>query len=154
MEAAPDGTLWQLETNIDDMNPEWLAHVLDRAMEAGAVDAFASPAQMKKGRPGTWFVAVVPEARIDEVEEVLFTETSTLGIRRFRVERTVLEREAVTVRTPWGDVKAKRAWQGNAWKVAPEYEDAARLAREHGVPLRRIYEVVAAESGRLGGPVR
>ena len=95
---------------------------------------------MKKGRPGFMVSVICEPAKAAELEAILFRETATFGVRRHTAERSKLQREAVTVETPWGPVKAKRGWRGDGFEVVtPEYEDCARVAREHGVPLREVY---------------
>jgi hypothetical protein len=100
---------------------------------------------MKKNRPGTLLTVLAPVASLAQVEDVLFRETGTLGIRRHAVARHKLERKAHAVATPWGTVQGKLAWRpGQEPQFAPEYEDCARVARAHGVPLREVYEVARA----------
>ncbi|HEY8505830.1 MAG TPA: nickel pincer cofactor biosynthesis protein LarC [Gemmataceae bacterium] len=146
--------VWVLETNLDDVPGEVVGYCFDRLFAAGALDVFAAPIQMKKNRPGVLLSALAAEEAVAAVEAVLFRETGTFGVRRYRAERSKLRREACTVQTPWGPVRAKRGWRGDGEAVVtPEYEDCARLAREKGVPLREVYEAVrrAGEGGRGTG---
>ena len=86
---------------------------------------------------------------VAELEAILFRETATFGVRRYPAERSKLQREAVTVETPWGPVRAKRGWRDDGFEVVtPEYEDCARVAREHGVPLRDVYDAVTRQAAR------
>ena len=109
----------------------------------GALDVYTAAIQMKKHRPGVLLSVLAPVGKREELEAVLFRETGTLGVRRYAVERSKLRREAVTVQTPWGPVKGKRGWrEGGPEVFSPEYEDCARVARQHGVPLREVYTAV------------
>ena len=136
-------TVVVLETNIDDVTPELIGYCTERLFAAGALDVFVVQGQMKKGRPG-FMVSVICEAdKVPELEGVLFREMATFGIRRHTAERTKLHREAISVGTPWGPVNAKRGWRSDGFEVvSPEYEECARIAREHGVPLRDVYAAV------------
>jgi uncharacterized protein (TIGR00299 family) protein len=135
--------VWVLETNLDDAPPEVVGYCFERLFAAGALDVFAVPVQMKKNRPGVLLTVIAEAETVGELEKVLFREAATFGVRRYRAERTKLRREAVTVPTPWGPVRAKRGWRSDGFEVlTPEFEDCARLAREHGVPLRDVYGAV------------
>ena len=131
-----------LEVNLDDLSPQLAAVALEAVLLAGALDAWIAPVTMKKGRPGHLFGALVPEAARAAVTEAIFRETSTLGIRAQRTERTLLERELVEVQTAYGPVRVKLGRQGGRLlNAAPEFEDCARVARAAGVGVK---EVVAA----------
>jgi pyridinium-3,5-bisthiocarboxylic acid mononucleotide nickel chelatase len=131
-----------LEANLDDLSPQLVAVALEAALSAGAFDAWVAPATMKKGRPGHLFGALVPESAREAVEAVIFRETSTLGIRASRAERTVLAREILEVDTEYGKVRVKVGRMGGAIaNAAPEFEDCRARAKEHGVSVK---EVVAA----------
>ena len=98
---------------------------------------------MKKNRPGFLISVIASPETADALEAVLFRETATYGIRRHTAERSKLQREAITVQTPWGPVQAKRGWREDGFEVVtPEYEDCARIAREQRVPLRDVYAAV------------
>src|SRR5437764_1465311 len=98
---------------------------------------------MKKNRPGVLLSVMAPEEAVGPLEAILFRETGTLGVRRHAVRRDKMQREAVTVDTPWGPVRGKRGWREGEMNVfTPEYEDCARVARQHGVPLREVYAQV------------
>jgi uncharacterized protein (TIGR00299 family) protein len=141
--GAERDTAVVLETNIDDAPPEFVGYCFERLLEAGALDVFTIPIQMKKSRPGVLLSVIAEPDRAADLEAILFRETATFGIRRYRAERTKLQREMVTVQTPWGPVKAKRGRRSDGLEVlSPEYEDCARVAREHGVPLREVYAAV------------
>jgi uncharacterized protein (TIGR00299 family) protein len=132
-----------LETNIDDQPAEQLAFTVERLFELGALDAWLAPIGMKKGRAGVLLAALVPAALEGAAVGLIMRETTTLGVRRRAVERHVCEREIVTVATPLGEVRVKRKrWAGEDLGAAPEYEDCARLARAHNLPLREVYRIV------------
>ena len=132
-----------LETNLDDIAPEIVGFAIERLFAAGALDVFAMPIQMKKQRLGVLLSVICEPATASELEAILFRETGTFGIRRTTATRAKLQREAVTVETPWGLVKAKRGWRSEGFEVlTPEYEDCARIAREHNIPLRDVYAAV------------
>ena len=135
--------VWMLETNLDDVPAEVIGYCFEELFAAGALDVFSTPIQMKKNRPGVLLSVIAPEEAIGPLEAVLFRETGTLGIRRYAVRRDKMQREAVMVQTPWGSVRGKRGWREGEMSVfAPEYEDCARVARQHGVPLRQVYAEV------------
>jgi uncharacterized protein (TIGR00299 family) protein len=136
-------TVLMLETNLDDVPAEVVGYCFESLFAAGALDVFTTPVQMKKNRPGVLLSVLAPEAAVAALEAILFRETATLGVRRYPVQRSKLRREAVTVQTPWGPVKGKRGWrEGGPEVFSPEYEDCARVARQHGVPLREVYAAV------------
>jgi uncharacterized protein (TIGR00299 family) protein len=140
-------TVTVLETNLDDVAPEIIGYCTERLFAAGALDVFVVQGQMKKGRPGLMVSVISDPAKASELEAILFRETATFGVRRHTAERSKLNREAITVETPWGPVKAKRGRRSDGFEVVtPEYEDCARVAREHGVPLRAVYTAVQKSS--------
>ena len=129
-----------IEANIDDMNPEVYGYLFDRLLAQGAYDVYAAPVLMKKGRPGNVLSVLAPAGRLDELAEIVLRETTTIGLRYYGVERRVLERQLRTVATPYGAVGVKFSWIDGRDRVAPEYDDCARLAQEHQVPLLSVYE--------------
>ncbi len=138
-EPAERAELWVLETNLDDCPGQLVARAIDAALEAGALDAWAAPVTMKKGRPGVLLAALVEEPRRAAVTRVLFEETTTLGVRRRPVERETLERELVTVETAYGAVRVKVARaEGRELGAHPEWEDCLARAREKGVPAKEV----------------
>jgi uncharacterized protein (TIGR00299 family) protein len=140
-------SVWQLETNIDDLPAEILGYTLERLLEAGALDAYLVPIQMKKNRPGVVLSVLCDERNRGTIEQLIFAETATLGVRRTKVDRTKLERESVTVLTAWGPVAGKVAWNSQVKVFTPEYEACAKVAREHHVPLRQVYDAARAAWG-------
>jgi uncharacterized protein (TIGR00299 family) protein len=139
------GAGWVLEANLDDLSPQLVAAALEAVLAAGAADAWIAPVTMKKGRPGHLLGAVVPEAARTAVEEALFHETSTLGVRAHRVERSVLDREVVEVATQYGPVRIKVGRRGGAvLNAAPEFEDCRLRAKEHGVAVKEVLAAAIA----------
>jgi len=139
-EQAITETLTLLETNIDDLNPEIYDYVMARLFDAGALDVFLFPIQMKKNRPATLLRLLCRPHDADILMAILFAETTTLGVRQESVTRHCLARAIHTVETPYGPVRVKVATWGDGWvKSAPEYEDCRRLAESSGVPLREVY---------------
>jgi hypothetical protein len=151
-----DGLEWQtmslVETNIDDMNPEFFAHVFERVFAAGAVDVWLQAAQMKKNRPASLLGALCPQAARRDVVAVILRETTTLGVRVSEVQRAALPRDNRTVETDFGIVRVKVAqWpQGNVWRAAPEYEDVARLAAQHSVPAHEVFQAAISAFAASG----
>jgi len=137
--TAATGALRQLECDVDDATPQVLGHLLGLLIEAGAADATLGPLTMKKGRPGTRITVLSRVELVPAMEEILFREGTTLGVRSHAVERTELPRRIVRVRTEHGTVRVKLGeLHGEVVHVAPEYEDCRRLAREKKVPLREV----------------
>ena len=145
--------LLQIEANIDDLNPQIYEHVVERLFDAGARDVTVTPTIMKKGRPAaTVSVLVEPSAR-ERIAAVLFTETSTIGLRYYPVARLKLTREIKEVETRWGRVRVKISGSGgDTLTVSPEYEDCKRLALEHQVALRLVIEQAQAVARRRLSP--
>jgi pyridinium-3,5-bisthiocarboxylic acid mononucleotide nickel chelatase len=139
-----------LEANLDDCTGELIARAIEAALEAGALDAWAAPLTMKKGRPGVMLGALTAEGRRAGVTAALFAETTTLGVRRHRVERDALDRRTEEVETGYGSVRVKIALLGGREiGVHPEYEDCAARAREKGVAVRVV--MAAAVAARTRG---
>jgi uncharacterized protein (TIGR00299 family) protein len=151
--AVPSGSdrVWVLETNLDDLPGEIIGYTITQLLAAGALDAFLTPILMKKNRPGVLVTVLCDEPRIASMEEVLFRETTTLGIRRYPVSRHKLKRQAAEVVTAYGVVKGKLGWlEGRPPTFSPEHDDCARVAAEQGVALRTVYE--AAQAAYHGSP--
>jgi hypothetical protein len=145
LEASPaaehDDEVLLLECNIDDMTAEALAFALERALAAGALDAWFTPITMKKGRPGTLLSILCRPEDGSALRGLLLRETSTLGVRWQRVQRRAAGRQSDEVATPWGKVRRKlKILGGQVAGIKPEYEACARLACEHCVPLERVIE--------------
>ncbi|MFN7134290.1 MAG: nickel pincer cofactor biosynthesis protein LarC [Myxococcales bacterium] len=139
------GELWVLEANLDDATPQLLAFALERALEAGALDAWIAPVTMKKGRPGHLLGVLVRNEKREVLTQLLLAETPTLGVRAHAVERVAAERRFETVQTVYGAVSVKiGSVQGRDTNATPEYEDCARLAREQNVPLKELLAAAVA----------
>ncbi len=132
-----------METNIDDMNPEFYDYVLDRLFAAGARDVFLSAIQMKKNRPGTLLRVIAQPSHREKIAKILFRETSTIGIRYYPVNRMILKRTSKKVKTRFGPVKVKMIEEPDGTKRAtPEYEDLKRIATAKKIPLKVLYDEV------------
>ena len=140
-----------LECNIDDMNPECYDYVLERLFAAGALDAWLTPVQMKKNRPGILLSVLGSPEQASRLTELLLIETTTLGVRHYPVKRIELVREIVQATTPYGEVAVKLArHQGQTLRAKPEYEDCKRLALEHAVPIHAVYAAAQEALPKLG----
>lgn len=146
-----------IEASIDDATPQVLGYVLDRLMEDGALDAFAIPAQMKKNRPGALLTTIAHPEDAKRLAELIFTESTTIGLRMHDERRLVLGREWKTVETEWGNVRIKTAQEsGREMNAIPEFEDCRRIAMEHRVPLKQVMQEAmrayfeAKQKSRLG----
>lgn len=130
-----------LETSIDDMNPELYGHLMEQLLAGGALDVNVLPAQMKKNRPGQLLRVLVSEGLRESILQILFSETTSLGVRIQEVERHSLPRHTIRVQTPFGHLPVKVATNPKGEPtLAPEYDACQRAARRHKVPLRRVYE--------------
>ena len=137
-------TIAVLEANLDDLNPQVFGYVMDRLFEEGALDAFVMPVQMKKNRPGTLLTVLCKPEHASKLTQLIFSETTTLGVRRREEMRQALARRWENVRTPWGEVRIKIAsMNGTVTNYAPEYEDCRRIAAEHHVPLKTVIQEAA-----------
>jgi len=134
-------TITVLEANLDDMNPQLFSYVQQKLLSAGALDAFGIPVQMKKGRPGIVFTVLASPEQSEAMARILLTETTTLGVRMRQEQRRILDREHVTVESPWGPIRVKLGrLQGEVVNCAPEFEDCRRIAESTGVPLKSILQ--------------
>ena len=134
-----------LECNIDDMNPEFFEYITDRLFKAGASDVFLSNIIMKKGRPGILLNVICETDSSDIVKNIIFTESTTLGIRTFPFRKDTLARKFETIQTIYGDMTVKRAYYYGkevSWK--PEYEECKRIAAEKGIPVKEVYNIIMA----------
>lgn len=132
-----------LECNLDDMNPERFTHVMDLLFAAGAADVFILPVTMKKSRPGHLLSVLCHDDTVGKMKEILFRETTSIGIREHSLKREILRREILVVNTRYGDVEVKRSyWDGRVVSEKPEFEQCSRLAVEHGVSLEEVQKEV------------
>jgi pyridinium-3,5-bisthiocarboxylic acid mononucleotide nickel chelatase len=133
-----------VECEIDDMNPQIFGTLMDQLYAAGALDVFYSAVHMKKNRPGTLMTIVARPADREALVNLVFRESTTIGVRFSEVDRECLERETVTVATPLGDVRFKVARRdGRVLNAQPEYEDLVRLARDHARPVKDVQALAA-----------
>jgi hypothetical protein len=143
--SEPRDTVMVIETNIDDMNPQAYSFVMQRAFEAGALDVFMTPTQMKKNRPGVLLTLLCKREQLDSITRLLMAETTTLGVRYYEANRRVAERIVETVETEYGMIRIKVARSGDSTlHFQPEYEDCAQAARSRNVSLIEVQR--AAES--------
>lgn len=151
-QAAGGDVVLMLEAELDDMSPQLCAPLLDRLLMAGALDVYFTPIHMKKGRPGLLVTVLGTPERRQDLEEVLFAETTTLGVRRQVWERTVLDRETVTVETPYGPIGVKVGGRGGrTYNVQPEFEDCQRASTARGVPVKEVW-AAALQAYRAKAP--
>jgi pyridinium-3,5-bisthiocarboxylic acid mononucleotide nickel chelatase len=137
-------TITVLEANLDDLNPQVFGYVMDRLLEEGALDVFGVPVQMKKSRPGALLTVLCKPEAASNLTQLIFAETTTLGVRRRDEFRETLARRWENVRTQWGEVRIKIAsMNGTVTNYAPEYEDCRRIAVEHHVPLKTVLQEAA-----------
>jgi hypothetical protein len=138
--SQPVETVTVLETQIDDLNPQVTAYTCELLLEAGALDVFSQAVTMKQGRPGTLVTTICPTHLADTCEGILFTETTTLGIRRSQQQRAVLERSFVPVTTPYGAASIKVARRyGQVVNAQPEFRDCIAIARQQGIPVQQVW---------------
>ena len=139
--SGPAGEqIWVIETNLDDISAELVGYAAKRLRQAGALDVFTTPIQMKKSRQAVMLSLLCRESEIEQMESILFRETSTLGVRRHAVQRSTLRRESHSVPTPWGPVDGMVAWFGTEPpRFSPEFESCQQIAQQHGVPLKDVY---------------
>ena len=130
-----------IETNIDDMNPEFYDYIMDQLFSQGALDVFLTPIQMKKNRPTHMLSVVVYEQDLKEILEVLFSESTTLGVRIREIKRLRLAQQNFIAETKYGKIKVKVGiFKGEIKNIAPEYEDCKNKAKQHQVPLKEVYD--------------
>jgi uncharacterized protein (DUF111 family) len=142
-EEHRDDEMIVIQANIDDMNPEFCSFVTDRLLEGGANDVYWIPIIMKKGRPGMMLNVLMHESKIEQVESIIFAETTTIGLRYMSVACHRLGREFTEVQTRWGTIQVKAAFhKGKMVQYAPEFRECELAAREFGVPLKAVYDEV------------
>src|SRR5215472_1606566 len=141
--TIPNEEIVVLEANVDDMTPQVFGYVMERALQAGALDVFATAVQMKKSRPGMLLTVLCRPEESAQLRQLIFTETTTLGVRERREARTTLARRHISVQTRWGEVRMKLATlngSGSVTNYAPEYEDCRRIAEQQRVPLKTVMQ--------------
>ena len=132
-----------IESNIDDMNPQFYDHIMNRIFDAGALDVFLTPIIMKKNRPAVKITLLSENDNVNKLADILLKETTSFGLRMYKTERIKLEKEIKTVKTEYGSTKVKIGKKnGKIINIAPEYEDCKRIANERGISIREVYEKV------------
>jgi pyridinium-3,5-bisthiocarboxylic acid mononucleotide nickel chelatase len=148
--TAPTETIVQVETTVDDMSPQLYEPLLERLLEAGALDVWLTPVIMKRSRPGVVLTALCEPGRVADLSRLLFEESSTIGVRWTAYQRSRLEREMVRLPTAYGPVTFKVSrLEGRVVTVTPEFEDVRRIARDRGLPVREVLEQARVEGRRL-----
>ena len=143
--APGDDLVSLIEANVDDMNPQLFGYLVDQALAAGALDVTCASVQMKKNRPGLQLTVLTTPDKADALAQLVFEQTTTIGVRIYEARRKVLEREHVEVETPYGKVRVKVAKrEGKVLNAAPEFEDCQKLASEKNVPLKEV--ILAAQA--------
>jgi hypothetical protein len=143
-------TIMQVETTVDDMQPQLWEAVMERLFEAGALDVYLTPVMMKKSRPGTVLTALCTPDKVTELSRVLFEESSTIGVRWTAYQRERLAREMVTLTTAYGAITYKVSrLEGRVVTATPEFDEVRRIARSKGVPVREVLDLARAEGRRL-----
>ena len=150
-EFRPEKKVYEIEANLDDANPQVLAHFLEKALELGAIDAFLTPVTMKKGRLGAKLTLLADTANMDALVEAVFQETNSIGVRYHPVGRRVLERDIRRVRVLGESVGIKvAALGGNEVNAQPEFSDCVRVAGKKGIPVKRVLALALAEFFKEG----
>lgn len=136
-------TVTVIETNIDDMNPHMYENVIGKLFKAGALDVFLENIIMKKGRPAVKLTVIAEVKDVEELTDIIFEETTTIGLRFYRAQRKTLERTIKKIKTKYGDVRIKvSALKGKVVNMSPEYEDIKKIAKKTGIPIKKIAEEI------------
>lgn len=147
--ASEQDEVWVVETNIDDMPGEHFGYLLEKILDAGALDGYITPVQMKKSRPGTLISIIVDDVHLSKVERIIFEQSTTFGIRKYKANRKKLYRKFVDVKTEYGMIRVKVGMLNGCIKnISPEHEDCRKIADERGLPLKLVYNAAmnAAQS--------
>ena len=140
-ESSHHRSMKVIETNIDDMNPEFYDYVIDQLFKVGAVDVFFAPINMKKNRPGILLSVIASKECFDSVVHILLEETSTLGVRHYEIDRVVSPRKQKMIVTPFGKVRVKiGGLDGSTRTISPEYEDCRKIAQKKEIPIKKVYD--------------
>lgn len=149
--VGPDALVSVIETNLDDMSPQIYGYFVERALAAGALDVFSTPVQMKKNRPGQLVTILCEISSRSRLIDLIFHETTTIGVRTYEVHRQTLNRETVSIETPLGAIRMKVSrMNGTILNAAPEYEDCQRIAAQKGVPLKHVLSTANFHFQKLG----
>ena len=149
-DMIPNDEISILETNIDNMSPEIMGYTMEKLLDSGALDVYYTPIYMKKGRPSSMLTVLVKCGEEKRISDIIFKETSTLGIRISHSQRFCMDRELVKVNTQYGAVRVKVANIGDIMKFAPEYEDCRSIAIKTGMPIKEVYELVSEKYRQEG----
>ena len=141
--------IWLLESNIDDTTGEALGFTMERLLEQGANDAFFIPIFMKKNRPAYQLSVLCTEEKVKNMESIIFQNTTTIGIRKVKMNRTILEREKRMIDTPYGPIQVKICKFEDQEYVYPEYEDVKKICNETGLDFQRIYGEIRKKISKL-----
>jgi hypothetical protein len=139
---ADQDLIYKLETNVDDCSGESLGYTMERLMKAGARDVHYTPVYMKKNRPAYQLNVICKKDDVERLEQIIFEETTTIGIRRMAMERTILKREIRTVQTPFGEAKVKVCTLRGEERYFPEYESVAAICRASGKNYPEVYRMI------------
>jgi len=135
-----------VECNIDDMNPELYEYIIDKLFNEGALDVYLTPIIMKKGRPSVKVSVLCSSAKLDKIKELLFKQTTTFGVRSFKVDKTMLQREFIKLNTSYGEITVKEAYyKGEKIKSKLEYEECKKIAQSMGIPISEVYKKLTNE---------
>ncbi|MBM4764672.1 DUF111 family protein [Bacillus sp. B15-48] len=138
-----DEQMIKMEVNLDNMSGEWLGYVMDLLFEAGANDVYYTPIYMKKNRPAILLQLLCSVSKLSKMKEILFKETTTLGVRYYPLTVHRLARNFVDIPTKWGNVTVKEGlYEGEVIQKSPEYEECRTIAQQHRLPLKSVYEEV------------
>ncbi len=137
-----------IETNIDDLSPQLYEYLMEKFFEEGAIDVFLTPVHMKKGRPGTVLSVLSEKSKVDKLTKIIFTETTSLGVRKYIAQRVKLPRQTEKIKTRYGVIRAKISYYDGIKRVFPEYEDCKKTARQKKIPFLKVYdETIRASIG-------
>lgn len=143
IEEHIDENMIKIEVNLDDISSEWLGFVMDKLFEQGANDVYYSSIHMKKNRPGILLQILCQVHRLDEMKNILFNETTTLGIRYYPLQVHRLGRRFISVSTKWGNITVKEGiFNGDVVQRSPEYEECRKIALQNQVPLKMVYHEI------------
>lgn len=131
-----------VESNIDDLNPEVYPYIVEKLFKNDVLDVYITPVIMKKGRPGNIISVICEKKNFKEVVEIIFNETTTIGLRVSDIKRLKLKRELIEINTPFGKVKAKKIYIDEEEKIIPEYEECKKIAEKNKLPLNKVYNII------------
>jgi pyridinium-3,5-bisthiocarboxylic acid mononucleotide nickel chelatase len=144
-----DDQMVKMEVNLDNISGEWLGYVMDLLFEEGANDVFYTPIFMKKNRPAVLLQLLCSQNKVERMKNILFKETTTLGVRYYPLTVHRLERTFQQIKTEWGPITVKEGrFEGQLVQKAPEYDECRQIAQKHNIPLKQVYEQVWKEYNR------